>query len=572
MIDFGIAKTFGSQDTARSGGVTDLLIVQTDGISVLYAASGPGGGVEAMPLSADGTPLGGLFIRFAPGPAISHDTMLVPLGDGAQHFLAVAGRSGSGAMVVKLRADGTPERLQTLPLGGTAPPVLGTELGAGRAALLSSDGVLSVVGIEDGALSLVASRPLLADVPVEPWMDPGLALRFTALARLEVGSSEYLVGTVAGVDRVMSWRIGADGAIMPAGGIGVAEGFSMAGPAALATVGTPRGAFVITAAAEGSTLGVLRLGADGALSVTDTLADGRALRIGNAAAVDVVTHEGQTYVIAGGNEAGVSVLVLGPDGRLYHLGTTGADPGATIGTLADIEAVSVGGRIMIYLSGQGQPQPFALPVETDGFGGARMAQTGETLAGGARDDILIATFGARSLAGGAGSDLFVFGPGASDPGGYLGQVEDFEAGRDRLDLSGFSLLASAAQVRITPTATGAQLAFRDYRIDLYSADGKPLDPALFDDATLFDALHLPFVPATDAPVPDPLLPQGWLPTVPAPHISSPFERGFDLFQFRARHEGPENPLPSYNAWHGTTATIPDEAEAALALMLLSDLF
>jgi len=71
-------------------------------------------------------------------------------------------------VVVKLRADGTTERMLTLPLAGVAPPVLGAELAEGRAAFLSADGVLSVVGLADRALVLDGSRPLLADVPVAP--------------------------------------------------------------------------------------------------------------------------------------------------------------------------------------------------------------------------------------------------------------------------------------------------------------------------------------------------------------------------------------------------------------------
>jgi len=83
------------------------------------------------------------------------------------------------------------------------------------------------------------------------------------------------------------------------------------------------------------------------------------------------------------------------------------------------------------------------------------------------------------LRGGAGADVFVF---ARD--GAVDVIADFQAGIDRIDISAWGRIYSAAALQISQTATGAEVIYGDERLIIHSMNGAPLT-ALGDNDFLF---------------------------------------------------------------------------------------
>src|SRR5262249_46311946 len=83
----------------------------------------------------------------------------------------------------------------------------------------------------------------------------------------------------------------------------------------------------------------------------------------------------------------------------------------------------------------------------------------DTVVGGARDDLLV---GDRPLSGSAtgGSDVFVFAPGSATD-----TVEDFEGGKDKIDVSGYANIDFSDITANTTVSSGNSI------IDLGAANG-----------------------------------------------------------------------------------------------------
>ena len=551
MVGFGTAAAQGAGFAATSGGVGQICLTEA---GVLLAASADGRQVGRMGIG------GGAPAVFTPGPADGPPgpPALVALGDGvalaqrgADHLLLL-GQEGAGFGVPRV-----------LELGGArvAGPV--AALPDGRLAVATLAGEVAIV---DPAAGVQILLPVLAQTTHAEWQQAGGARGLTALAA-EAGpdGASRLVAAVGGSDRIVAYDLGPDGSFAPAGQIGALEGATLAGPSDVALLARPGATLAIVAGQGSATLAVFEIDAEGSMRVRDQIMDTRELRLGGITAVRALEVGGTAFVLAGGAEAGLSLFALGPDARLYHLATTDAAPGASFGALADLELTTTGGGLRVHAARQGGAEVLTLDVDLSPLGIVGGTLMAETLRGTARDDILIARPEARHLSGGVGADLFVFGPGAADAGGFLGTVGDFEPGVDRLDLSGFPLVYGTAGVEIIPTAGGARLRVGGAWLELHTAQGGPLDPALLTDRDIVEGLHLPYVAAVAPPSFEPGGPSGWVPTVPGPMLPEPPHRGLALFAFEAQGAPPWG-AADYADWAGFAPAplAPAEAQAVAA--------
>ena len=81
------------------------------------------------------------------------------------------------------------------------------------------------------------------------------------------------------------------------------------------------------------------------------------------------------------------------------------------------------------------------------------------------------------VTGGAGADVFLFAADATDD-----KISDFELHKDRIDLSDWGRIYSAASLVITQTGAGATIAWGSETITLTGADGNAIAASSFTDA------------------------------------------------------------------------------------------
>jgi len=338
------------------------------------------------------------------------------------------------------------------------------------------------------------------------------ANQVAALTTAQVGGQSYLFSAGGADPGVTAWSIAGNGGLAAVSSLSPATGLWIAAPTALATATAGGGSYLVLAAAGSGSLSVMQVGPAGQLSVTDHVLDDLTSRFAGVSALEVVAHAGQSYVIAGGADDGISLYLLLPGGRLLALAHL-AD-GTQMG-LANVSAIAARSRdtgIDIFVASGAEAGITRLRVDlgpqgqvllasaansslTGGSAGDVLAghDGADRLTGGTGEDVLIDGGGSDTLTGGSGADIFVL---AAD--GALDTITDFAPGTDRLDLSAWDMLRSVAQLTLVQTATGISLAFGSEMLILHSASGGPIAPTSLHDADILNLTRLP-PPAPAAP-------------------------------------------------------------------------
>lgn len=332
---------------------------------------------------------------------------------------------------------------------------------------IGATGVLTLLStIEDGPKSYLAD---VAD-----------------LMALEISGRSYLLAASALENGLTIYEIGPDGGASFVDALGVTEGLPVAGPAALQSVLLAGRTYVVMASTLSSSLTVIRVNDMGVLFAEDHLIDSRDTRFDHVAALDMFSHAGRVFIVAAGTDAGVTVLELLPDGQLSVMLSQALETGAGIAAVTGIETAVLGTSVAILLTDAGGDRIYHFAVSLAGIGGLISASGGltvgtalddriigsaaaETLQGGAGDDFVHDGGGGDLLTGGAGADVFVF-----DRDGSADRIGDFQPGIDRIDVSAWGRIYSAASLTITATATGATLGYGGETLVVTSAGGGTL--------------------------------------------------------------------------------------------------
>ena len=198
--------------------------------------------------------------------------------------------------------------------------------------------------------------------------------------------------------------------------------------------------------------------------------------------------------MAGGTDAGLSVVEFLPGGRLMPFANFALETGSGLAAVTGIESRVMADKVVLFVvDARGDRlQQFELSLTTlgtrfDATGGTTTgtalddrilgSAAADTLQGGAGADWLHDGAGQDVLTGGAGADVFVF---ARD--GALDRITDFEDGVDRIDLSDWGRIYSRDAVAITATPTGAEIAYGAERLIVTSVNGASLATHTFTDA------------------------------------------------------------------------------------------
>lgn len=468
-------------------GISDLEIRETDEGTFLYSSSGAYGGLASYALHSNGTTIL-VDTQFYTGTLAELEAGEIDLIEIAGTSYAITGMTSSDSLVgLELGEDG--DILGKVSLNGFSrhdgalSAVVSFEAGNDSFLFSAEQGGAGIDGYEYGSRAVALTGGSVGDTATSYVSD------VTDLTMVTVGQS-HVVLALGGSDHGISSFLfnPSNGKLTSADNIGADEGLGIHAPQAIETLKAFGATYAVVAASGTSSLSVLKVDANGALTVTDHVNDSLHTRFSGASILETVVANGRVFVFAAGGDDGLSVFTLLPSGQLQHIETVAQTQTNGLGNVSAIAADVVGGNLRVFVSSQEGAgiSEFVIDIgdlgATTNLGNGDDDYTGtdrndlvsggagdDVLRGGRGDDILADGPGSDRLVGGAGRDLFVF-----TPDGDRDEIRDFTPGVDRIDLSAFPMLFSPSQLAVTPTDYGARVVHGDDVLLVYSNSGRSL--------------------------------------------------------------------------------------------------
>ena len=318
-------------------------------------------------------------------------------------------------------------------------------------------------------------------------------------ATTEISGRTFLFTASAGDHGVSSFWMGKWGNMRTRDSLGVDEGLPVHAPSALTTAEVDGKSYLILGAAGSGSLSVLRINKWGGLFPVATYLDTRDTRFDGVTAVESFSVAGRSFLIAGGEDDGLSLFEIQPGGILSHIESIADSVQTTLGNINSIAATTSGSTVTLVAAGS-ETGFTRFDLDFTNLGQTHLGtRTGETLRGHhgrdlihgkdgndilqglGGDDRLIDGRGSDILTGGAGADTFVF---IDDR--RLDRITDFTVGEDRIDLSGMSHISGIESLDFQQKLYGVLITAGDERIRLEAA-GDTLQVAQLDvDDFIFD--------------------------------------------------------------------------------------
>lgn len=470
-------------------GINDLELVQTAGGTMLYAVTRGGGWVTAFDIggAAGATRQEGAFALADRYLTLeTTDLVLRETPNGPQLFLA--GLKGNTLDGVRLDADGRGAAFD----GAVSVSANGQNLGQFAEMELVSDGTSGLAALRGGGLVNVSfgagNSLIVTQINQGSGMDNARATDITTTVH---NGQTYAFVTYGSENTVSMFRQDASGRMRHVTDVDVRDGLWVDRPGALAVSHTVDGGLFVVIASSGSdSLTVLEISSNGMRPV-DHVLDGLDTRFADASHVTGVTVGGQDYILAGGSDAGLSLFLMLPGGRLQHVQTMEATANAPLNGITALEAMATPHGLRIWVSTEGAPFLSEFSIDLPSMGASLMAQpTGGGLTGTGGDDILIGQGGADSIVAGSGDDIIIDGQGQDTLTGGAGAdlfiltqdgtrdiISDFQIDHDRIDLSAFGQLAGIGGLRIQQRSWGAEFIIGNDVIQVRSANGGGIECA-----------------------------------------------------------------------------------------------
>ncbi|MEJ6391126.1 calcium-binding protein [Gymnodinialimonas ulvae] len=496
---------FSSGQSSLDTGITDILVIDGADGPMLYATSGPFGGLTAYDLGVSGTIGLSDFAHFDAAWSDSVLRNLTLIETNGTLSLAVA---ASGSQDVRLfELTNTGFEPSTLMTGVNASNDRSIELSQWGSDMLfmACEAAAEIQGYAISANGTLTQQITLNDT-AQTYVSGAIAIE-----TFDVDGIEFMA-SVSQTDGGLSvFYIDPANQLFNTSNMGVNEGLGIMTPTDSALVTLGGKVFMIVASApndgqgQSGALTVLEIGADGSMRSIEHLNDTTETVFGQVQSLDIIEHNGQVYVLAGGGDDGLTLFTMLPSGRLQLLDvmtsgeTTGLDNVTATATMMD------GDILRVFVATEGQIGLAEISLNLSNQGGTQIAaHQGEALLGGTLDDVLIGGAGSDVLSGGAGADLIEDGHGTDTLMGGDGAdiyilradgardlIQDFQQGQDRLDLSDWPMFYEPDAIGYEATATGAILTWRSEVLEIATRNGQMLTSSEVQAAILPTATRAP---------------------------------------------------------------------------------
>lgn len=512
-----------SDDSADHSRITDLALVDLDGVAQLYSTTRYDGVLQHWDISGSQISLGDVLGFEGPlrAGAVSG---IVDVQTGTGVRLLTGGAQDGDLQLVTLDTSGTFAGRATL---GSLPATFDGLQHMSTVRL--ADGTLAIFGALAGSTGIARLRFNADGVPIDHAVlqDPtaATASAISGTAHAIVGGQSYLLSISTNQNGLTSRAISATADLSNVLSIGADDGLWIDAPTALATATLGGQTYAIVASANTDSLSVVEIAPDGSMIVRDHLMDSRETRFGGVTTIEVLQSDGKTYVVAGGADDGVSMLMLLQGGLLVHRDSIEDTVDYSLDNVSAVAAIQRAAGLDIFVASSSETGITQLRYDTGlagitatatAAGGLLQGTAGvDILQGHDGDDVITADAGNDILRDGAGVDVLSGGSGADlfilSADGQTDTITDFTVGEDKLDLSLWPMLRDISQLNISLRADGMKITYGSEILFVQSADGNTIDYRGLQTADLIGGSRLSSIivpgypgPATPTPYSDPV--------------------------------------------------------------------
>ncbi len=335
----------------------------------------------------------------------------------------------------------------------------------------------------------------------------------SALASAKIGARTFVFAASPTEAGVSSYEIHNDGSLIGIDNLGAENGIGINQPSVLLTTQVGAETVLLLGAAGSSSISAMSVDGNGNLTHINTIIDDQTTRFGGVHVMKSITISERVYVVAAGNDDGVSLFLLLPGGQLHHVQSLADTTALGLENINGMILQNLNGALQVYISSESEAGLTHLTVDIDPGGLTRFGTSGggtivtgagadhlyggsgnDRLEAGAGDDLLLDGHGQDVLLGGVGADVFIF-----SQDNTLDSILDFDLSQDKIDLSSWARLYSVGQLTIASETDGAMITFGQEQLRIFTANHKSLDYADFISTDVF-GLFRPALPPTTTPI------------------------------------------------------------------------
>ncbi|MEM7441050.1 MAG: hypothetical protein AAF393_15745 [Pseudomonadota bacterium] len=172
----------------------------------------------------------------------------------------------------------------------------------------------------------------------------------SALATTEAFGNDYLFVASAFDGGLSSYEVGSNGTLSLRDTVTPGDGQGFYLPSSLLAVDVGSTDFVIMGSSGTSSLTVYRVESNGDLTEVDHLLDTLETRFQGVTQLATFSFDGKNYVLAAGNDDGISALEIGNDGQLTHRGSVADTYDSTLDNISGLDVEIVDDQVFVIVS------------------------------------------------------------------------------------------------------------------------------------------------------------------------------------------------------------------------------